>query len=123
VFGVWWVVCAAPAAPNHLPAQPTRTPTPTPPHPTPPTTSTASLGPTNWARWGYGCLIGAGIYLLYCCIEPVYNRAYGAPPPPTPIVSPFQLMSDEVGDGDDAVGAADVEEAGKNVGVAVGKSN
>ncbi|KIZ00795.1 basic amino acid/polyamine antiporter, APA family [Monoraphidium neglectum] len=41
----------------------------------------SSLGPTNWARWGYGCLVGVALYSLYGIVELIYNRIHGPPPP------------------------------------------
>jgi hypothetical protein len=39
----------------------------------------ASLGPQNWARWGYGCAIGVALFGSYGICEYVYNRKHGLP--------------------------------------------
>lgn len=39
----------------------------------------ASLGPQNWARWGYGCAIGVALFGSYGICEYVYNRKHGPP--------------------------------------------
>jgi hypothetical protein len=39
----------------------------------------ASLGPKNWERWGYGCLIGVALFGAYGICEYVYNRKNGSP--------------------------------------------
>lgn len=41
---------------------------------------TASLGPQNWARWGYGCVIGIALFGIYGVCEYFYNQKYGPPP-------------------------------------------
>jgi hypothetical protein len=42
--------------------------------------TTASLGPTNWARWGYACIIGVALFAAYALTEVLYNRTHGPPP-------------------------------------------
>lgn len=39
----------------------------------------ATLGPQNWARWGYGCIIGVVLFGAYGIIEHFYNRKHGTP--------------------------------------------
>lgn len=39
----------------------------------------ASLGPQNWARWGYGCAIGVALFGSFGICEYVYNRKHGPP--------------------------------------------
>lgn len=39
----------------------------------------ASLGPLNWARWGYGCIIGVALFATYGLIEWLYNKKHGPP--------------------------------------------
>jgi hypothetical protein len=41
----------------------------------------ASLGPLNWERWGYGCILGIALFGAYGIIEFVYNKRYGPPLP------------------------------------------
>jgi hypothetical protein len=40
----------------------------------------ASLGPTNWARWGYACIVGVALFAAYALAEVQYNRTHGPPP-------------------------------------------
>lgn len=44
----------------------------------------SSLGPTNWERWGYGCLVGLALYMIYGLVEIIYNKIHGPPPPIEP---------------------------------------
>lgn len=39
----------------------------------------ASLGPLNWARWGYGCVIGVALFGTYGICEYFYNKKHGPP--------------------------------------------
>jgi APA family basic amino acid/polyamine antiporter len=41
----------------------------------------ASLGPLNWERWGYGCILGIALFGAYGVAEYFYNRKYGPPLP------------------------------------------
>lgn len=34
----------------------------------------ASLGPLNWERWGYGCILGILLFSAYGVVEFFYNR-------------------------------------------------
>lgn len=45
-----------------------------------------SLGPTNWERWAYACLVGLALYGIYGLVEIIYNKVHGPPPPPVPVV-------------------------------------
>ncbi|KAI8473742.1 MAG: amino acid permease-domain-containing protein [Monoraphidium minutum] len=65
----------------------------------------ASLGPANWARWGYGLAVGAGLYLIYGAVELIYNRIHGPPPPPVPEA----LFDDEPAKGGALAAAKDLE--------------
>lgn len=62
----------------------------------------ASLGPTNWARWGYACLVGLALFIMYFIAELIYNKIHG-PPPPRHGSSPFV---DDEEDGEGAIVAA-----------------
>lgn len=46
-----------------------------------PTFPAASLGPLNWERWGYGCILGVVLFGGYGIVEYFYNRKYGPPLP------------------------------------------
>lgn len=43
----------------------------------------ASLGPLNWERWGYGCIIGILLFGAYGIVDFFYNRKNGPPIPGT----------------------------------------
>lgn len=75
----------------------------------------ATLGPTNWARWGFACAVGASLYLLYGAGDAIYTRMHGPAPrgatldalPGSRATAAKRCKDVEAGGGDDV---ADVSE-------------
>ncbi|WIA13510.1 hypothetical protein OEZ85_007083 [Tetradesmus obliquus] len=69
----------------------------------------ASLGPTNWARWGYACIIGVLLFAGYALAESLYNRRHGPPPPRAMSYHDEQNYEAREGSSKAAVDSMDVE--------------